>query len=74
MIYEIVIKSHTDAPDYEDSVEAINLEEATDYFHAQLKGEVERRFIEENIYCEEEDVETEKADWLDSHNGEVKTL
>ena len=43
--FEIYIKSHVDAPDYEDSVRAKNLTEAVEMFYTKLQGEFDREFI-----------------------------
>ncbi len=47
--YLIYIKSHTDAPDYEDQVTAKNRKEAIELFYMRLQGEFDRKFIDQNM-------------------------
>lgn len=49
MNYKIYIKSHSEAPDYENEVEAKSPEEATERFYEMLDGEFSREFIRGNI-------------------------
>ena len=50
MRFLLYIKSHSEAPDYEDEVEADSKEEAVEYFMSKLgKYGWERNMIEENI-------------------------
>lgn len=53
MTYEIYIKSHTYAPDYENSVEAGSQAEAIEMFYDMLQGEFDRDFIAEHIQEQE---------------------
>lgn len=48
-IYYIYLKSHTDAPDWEQEVEAENREEAVKKFDSMLHGEVDKKEINSNI-------------------------
>lgn len=47
--YLIYIKSHTEAPDFENEVQASNRIEAIDKFYQLLHGEFDKKFINENI-------------------------
>ena len=48
--YLLILKSHTDAPDYEDEFMAKSKEEAVDYFYNKLKKyEWEKEDIAENV-------------------------
>lgn len=49
MQYELLIKSHREAPDYESEVEADSLEEAVEHFYKELKGEFDRETIKKNM-------------------------
>ena len=49
--YSIYLKSHSEAPDYEDETQANNFQEAVDYFYSKLaKYGWDRKSIEENTY------------------------
>lgn len=47
--FEILIKSHTDAPDFEDSIETNDYKEAVDYFLKGLGPEWDESMIKEYI-------------------------
>jgi hypothetical protein len=53
MRYEIIIKSHTEAPDYEDSCEADSKEEAVAIFKERIGGasgeDWDASFLADNI-------------------------
>jgi len=52
--YLLYIKSHCEAPDYEDDVMADSVEEAIELFYNKLKGEYDRTFLWENVVAEDE--------------------
>jgi len=45
-LYTIIIKSHCEAPDYENSVEAESRQEAIDHFYEALKGKFDKEYID----------------------------
>ena len=47
--YVCYIKSHTDYPDYEQSIEAGSRKEAIEIFYKQLHGEFDKEFIDTNM-------------------------
>lgn len=47
--FEIYIKSHAEAPDFEQTVEANSQAEAVEKFYEMLQGEFDRNYISENI-------------------------
>ena len=47
--YTIYIKSHTEAPDYENTVMAESKNDAVEKFYEILQGEFDRQFISSNI-------------------------
>lgn len=46
-VFTIQIKSHTDAPDYERTIQADNFSEAANIFYESLEGEYDMDFIKE---------------------------
>ena len=48
-IYSIYIKSHCDAPDFEQEVEANNENEAIEKFYIMLSCEHDREFIKSHL-------------------------
>jgi ribosomal protein L20A (L18A) len=49
MLYSIYIKSHTDYPDFEQEIEAVNEAEAIERFYQMLRGEFDREFIRRHL-------------------------
>lgn len=49
MTYQIYIKSHIDAPDYEATCEADSFSKAAKMFHSMLQGEFDLHFIKEHM-------------------------
>jgi len=47
--YEIYIKSHTEAPDYEDDTTAYSKDEAMDYFLKRMGGDWDKKMIEDCV-------------------------
>jgi heterodisulfide reductase subunit A-like polyferredoxin len=47
--YELYIKSHAEAPDFDQIIEAQSIGEATEHFYEILQGEFSRDFIRSNI-------------------------
>lgn len=50
MIYEIYIKSHTEAPDYDGQVEASSYPEALKMFANRLKGEYSTEDLKNYVF------------------------
>lgn len=48
-IYSIYIKSHCEAPDFEQEVEAESESEAIEKFYNMLRGEFDREFIKSHL-------------------------
>lgn len=48
-LYTILIKSHCEAPDYENTVEAESREEAINSFSFILKGEFDKEYIDKQM-------------------------
>jgi hypothetical protein len=48
-LYTILIKSHCEAPDYENSIEAESRAEAINSFSFILKGEFDKHFIDKHM-------------------------
>jgi hypothetical protein len=56
--YEILIKSHTDAPDYEDSCEAESIEVARVIFEGRTKTDIDvKDIVERTLESEIQDIE-----------------
>jgi len=55
--YLIYIKSHSEAPDYENEVRADSRMEAVERFYEMLRGEFDREFILANIMEVDDDEE-----------------
>ena len=50
--YYLYIKSHTEAPDWENEAEANNRKQAIEIFYGWLHGEFDREFIDKNMVRE----------------------
>lgn len=48
-LYTILIKSHCEAPDYENTVEAESRQEAIDFFYGALNGEYDKQYIDKQM-------------------------
>lgn len=68
MLFNIYIASHTDAPDFEYSIEAKNKEEAVETAYEMLHGEFDRDYLSN---CIEEDQEAEEALQADMYENMV---
>ncbi len=47
--YQIYIKSHTDAPDFEEEIRAYSLDEAVEYWYKQFNSDLSKSYIKEHI-------------------------
>jgi len=47
--YLLIIKSHTEIPDFESEIDAKNRKDAIDIFYKELRGEFDKKFIEEHM-------------------------
>ncbi len=69
--YEILIKSHTDAPDYEDSCEAESIEVARVIFEGRTKTDIDvKDIVERTIESETQDTEITNT----GENGEDASI
>ena len=65
-IYRLYLKSYTEAPDFEDEIEASSFDEAVDYFYSKLeKYGWDRTTIAENT----QEMEALQADIEDTISG-----
>lgn len=51
--FTLYIKSHTEAPDWEQTVQADKMTEAVNMFYDMLEGEFDMEFIRDNIVQEQ---------------------